>query len=191
MEEASLNNERQLLEKIASGDEVAFTSLVKKYNNLVFVFINNIVRDTEMAEEMVNDIFTQVWLARESLRSIRNIHTYLFVISRNYALNGIRNRLREKRRLQNLPDLADDDLYIEQKHLALNLIDAAIEELPLQRQKIWILSRREGKSYQEIELQLNISRNTIKTQLQKANRSITDYVLKRMDMGLMLWWLLK
>lgn len=179
----NLNSEPELLFRVAEGDEQAFAELVRKYDSLVFSFIHKFVPSVEVVEEMVSDIFLQIWLTREALADINNFGTYLYVISRNYAFNALKKELRQQKRHQEwMSSVQDQDENVEREDRVLNLVEQAVQELPLQQQRVWILRRRQRKSYSEIEAELKISRNTVKTHLRTANNTIKEYVLKRIKL---------
>jgi RNA polymerase sigma-70 factor (ECF subfamily) len=101
------------------------------------------------------------------------------VISKNHALNCLKKLAKERIKVKNLeednirymlnPDMNDTNLYY-------NLLDEAIDHLPPQQQKVYLLSRHNRLKYAEIATQLKLSRETVKKYLQKATTSITDYV---------------
>lgn len=184
MAEITPYEENELLHKIAAGDEKAFTRLVDQYGALVFNFIRKHTRSGEVAEEIVQDIFTQIWLVRDTLPQVRNFKPFLYVISRNYALNALKKLTREKRRQeeweQNISHepgtrSAEEDDDNEQ----INLITRAAAALPPQQQKVWILSRREGLRHSEIAEQMNLSPASVKKYMQWANAFIIKYVEDR------------
>lgn len=175
-------NDKDLLRRISAGDEQAFALLANRYSDRVYRFIVKIISRTDLAEELVNDIFLRLWLTRENLGDIQNLEVYLFVISRNHAFNAVKKLLREKRKLEtwyNNTDAINDNHLT---HKVLDLVDEALLHLSEQQRKCWLLSRRMGKSYQEIEQELKISRNTVKTHLRIANASVKQYVLDRISL---------
>jgi RNA polymerase sigma-70 factor (ECF subfamily) len=171
-----------LLLRVADGDEKAFTQLLEAYSGLLYGFAlrHGIARET--AEELVQDIFTQVWQTRESLAEIRNFRTYLYVISRNRILNEVKKMIRERKRYQEWATsviTGGPETDGREKEEQLSLVDAAIHQLPPQQKKVWTLNRREGLTYPQIAAEMGISRETVKTYLQHANATITRYIVSR------------
>ena len=172
---------KELLLRIAGGDEKAFTQLLMEHSGLLYSFVLRHTGVKEVAEEIVQDIFTQVWQTRETLAEIRNFRTYLYVISRNRILNEIKRLIRERKRHAEwvhaaVGVLEEDTAMIEQQY---NLIEAAIRRLPPQQKKVWTLNRQEGMTYQQIAAAMNISRETVKTYIQHANAAIARYISSR------------
>ncbi|UYQ94063.1 sigma-70 family RNA polymerase sigma factor [Chitinophaga horti] len=177
------DNNQDLLLRVSQGDEHAFRELLHTWADPLHNYIYQLTRCTQTAEEIVQDIFLQIWTTRETLAGIRNLPAYLFVISRNQALNALKKALRQRKRQQAWEalqtDIADTDTPDHEP--VLGLIESAIAQLPPQQQKVWILSRRQGRKYQEIAGEMGISRETVKKYLQYANQSIAEYVTARAD----------
>ncbi|RZS75774.1 RNA polymerase sigma-70 factor (ECF subfamily) [Pseudobacter ginsenosidimutans] len=170
--------EKFLLMQVASGDEQAFRTLTHHYSGLVFKFIYQHLEDRSLAEEIVQDIFVKLWLTRETLAQIESFRSFLLIICRNHAFNALKKMVREKNRAwewsQDSLQEAGEDIY-KQEHLLL-LIDEAVEMLPPQQQKAWILCRRNGLKYDQAADEMKISKDAIKKYLQYANNAIKKYV---------------
>lgn len=175
------HTEKELLIRIAAGDEVAFTQLFYAYHNRLGAYIMRLTESAETAQEIVQDVFLKIWMKRECLATVERFGPYIYVLSRNHTLNCLRQIAREQTRnrqfaenikesheTSDLPEVPAPDYYI--------LIDQAVDELPPQQQKAYILSRQERLKYDEIAQRMNISRETVKTYLKLAIRFITSYV---------------
>ncbi len=180
--------EKELLLEVAAGNEQAFRVLFEKYHHLLGAHIFRIIRSHELAEEITQDIFLKLWMSRETLAEIRDIKAYLFTISRNAALNSLKSIARERNvfaktdweRLETSISLeAEEPNYY-------GLLDEAIDALPPQQQKVYILSRREHMKYSDISKQLSLSKETVKKYLQLATESITKYILQKISIDLLL-----
>lgn len=172
-------DEKKLLLRIAEGNEEAFRQLVHHYTPLLSPFILQLTKSREKAQEIVQDIFLQVWTGRDALAGIRHFRAYLFLVSRNHALNCIRQFVREEKR--RLKWLSEQPLQAEEEQQEdyspfIGLVEEAVLQLPEQQQKVWILVRRHGKKYQEVAEEMGISRETVKKYLQYAARNIIRYV---------------
>jgi RNA polymerase sigma-70 factor (family 1) len=180
-------NDAELLQRVSSGDETAFRELYEKYAALLYHFLHQHFDDTASADDLVQDIFTQVWLTRESLASIRRFGAFLFVLAKRAVLNHIKKKIRERKRTQEYASR----MQVEENEPAetdahLNIVEQAIARLPEQQKKVWIYSRREGLSYADIAGEMSISRETVKKYLQLANASITKYVEQHIDIVLLI-----
>lgn len=176
-----MNEEKQLLLKVAEGDERAFRTLFEKYHGILATHIMRITRLQESTEEIVQDVFLKIWMSRETLSEIQDVHAYLYIVSKNHALDSL------KKTARNRVSFSDADWKLVEKSLVhteyedegpLGLIDEAIDRLPPQQKKVFLLSRQERKKYSEIADQLGISRETVKKYLQLATVSISTYVLE-------------
>lgn len=175
-------SEKELLLRIARGDEVAFGNLVHQYTPLLAPYILKLTKSREKTQEIVQDIFIQMWISRESLIEVNNFRRYLFVASRNHALNAIRSMLREeKRHLKWLQDQQEitDNTPTQDYSPYISIVEEAVLQLPEQQQKVWILCRRKGKKYHEVATEMGLSRETVKKYLQYAQASITKYVQRQ------------
>lgn len=155
---------------------------MKKYSGLLYTYLFKIVKDHDVAADVVQEIFTQLWLTRESLTKVDSFRSYLFVISRNHAIRMLKNIGKEQELLSQWwrwkGETAHDPVVLEDAPVeAFDLIvREAINRLPPQQQKAWLLSRRNGRKYAEIAEEMNISRETVKKYLQIASASIAEYI---------------
>lgn len=157
--------------------------LVNMYSGLLFTYLVKLTKDRDIASDVVQEIFTQLWLTRESLKEVESFRSWLFVISRHHAVRMLKNIDRENRKRQEWHQLTQTSLDNPEVRDQASLKDAydslvknAIDRLPPQQKKVWTLARLEGKKYAEIAQEMNISRETVKKYLQIASSSIVDYI---------------
>lgn len=177
--------ENELLRQVAMGDEIAFRQLFHLYHQQLGAYIHRVTESSELAEEIVQDVFLKIWMSREALQGVKSFKAYLFVISKNHALNVLRKTIKERhlhahwnQDIINAIPVADNDFYDEY----YGLLDKAIDCLPPQQQKVYLLSRHEHLKYVEIAQRLEISRETVKKYLQIAVSSITTYIQANSDL---------
>jgi RNA polymerase sigma factor (sigma-70 family) len=180
--------EKEVLERIAKGDEAAFRQLVHTFTPLLAPYILKFTKSKERTQEIVEDIFTQMWISRESLSQVNNFRRYLYVASRNHALNAIRNMMREEKRhlkwLQDQPSGIAENTPAQDYSPYIGLVEEAVQQLPEQQKKVWELCRVQGKKYQEAAAEMGLSRETVKKYLQYAQASITKYVQNKVVVAL-------
>jgi RNA polymerase sigma-70 factor (family 1) len=175
-----LIDDQDLLFRVSNSDQRAFEVLFRRYSSLLYSFLYEHIESRESAEDLVQEIFTQIWVTRESLAEIKRFGAFLFVLARNYAFNEIKKRIREKKRHQNWEETnynynyVDDPENYHHLQIQLNIVEQAIENLPEQQKRVWVLSRREGLKYTDIAQQMNLSRETIKKYIQHANTSMNE-----------------
>lgn len=183
-----LYDEEMLLAKVAEGDSRAFNLLFDKYYNTLGAYVLRIVKSIEIAEEIVQDTFIKVWVQRAELVNIRNISQYLFVLSRNQALDHLRKRAKEAVlaiELEKILVESENPEEINPNEEYRRLIDDAVGRLPEKAKMVFILSRYERLKYEEIAKKLNISAETVKKHLQYATAFIKKDVKNHIDLAIL------
>lgn len=174
--------EAYLIGKIADGDEQAFTKLYDRYHQQLGMYLFKITKSPELTQELVHDVFLKTWQNRATLTAIRDFRAYLFVVSKNMAINHLKKMAREFQAWQDLVHQGDTTgPEVEEANQYTTLLDEAIDQLPPQRKQVYILSKHQRLKYEEIAAQMAISRETVKKHLQSAVRSITNYLKSHVD----------
>lgn len=167
-----LHTEKELVEKLRQGDSFAFEVLFYKYRNKVKGFAVKLVPAQVDPEEIVQEVFVKLWLRKETLNAEKNFQSFLFSIAKNLVLDHLKSAV--NRRMYFVSEhfqqdlLADEDVdsqLTEDKEAKLLQL---INEIPERRREIFRLSRFEGMSYKQIALHLNISENTVDSQIRNA-----------------------
>ncbi len=173
-----LHEGKELLMQVASGNEFAFRNLFNLYHQRLGTYIFRITDSMEMAEEVVQDVFLKIWIKREALAQVENFNAYLFVISKNHALNCLRKQAKEWLLKKEWDNYIDTTVSVEDSAISnyYSLLDEAIDQLPPQQQKIFLLSRHERLKYTEIADRVDLSKETVKKYLQIATHSIKAYM---------------
>ncbi|MGG7664127.1 RNA polymerase sigma factor [Dyadobacter sp. BHUBP1] len=182
MYRSALNDEKALLRQVAAGDERAFTRIFEHYHQRLGMHIYRITRSESVAEELVHDVFLKIWRNRELLVEVENFPVYLFVISKNAALNALKKIAAERVKFTGLDD-AEEGQAEQPDDYRYALIDEAIDQLPHQQRQVYLLSRHQRLSYHEIALQMGLSKETVKKYLQIATASIISYIGKSAKMS--------
>jgi RNA polymerase sigma-19 factor, ECF subfamily len=180
-------DEKTLLSRIAQGDEIAFTVLFYTYHNKLGTYILRLTDSFPLAEEIVQDVFLKIWQNRSSLTNVHHFEAYLFVIARNKAFNCLKQIARERSRkleweknilVKEEPAPGEEQ---ESSHGYDLLIDKAVDKLPPQQKKVYILHNHEGMEHAEIAIQLGLSPETVKKHMSLALRSIREFVHTHID----------
>ena len=167
--------ERVIVNKFKQGDKKAFEYIFKLYYSPLCFFAQSILLEKETAEDLVKDFFLSLWENREKIKINSSLKGYLHQSVKNKCFNYIRDN--KKKIGQSFEDTDLDllhkpmDSFILEKIISeelKNTLDKIIDELPEQRRLIFIMSRYEDMSHNEIAQKLNISRNTVKVQIFKA-----------------------
>lgn len=178
--------EQQLLSRLANGDLKAFDSIYQKYADLLLAQAIKITKNRFAAEDIIQDVFVKLWERRAEFAAYEKISGWLFLTSFNAAMNYLKKLSRENRRHEAFEQTkTDSDISELAKQEARHtLIEVAINLLPPQRKQVFTLCKYEGKTYDDIAMQLSISKNTVKDHLKKANESIKNYILQEKDQTL-------
>lgn len=159
-------NDNELMLKVGADDKSAFELLFKRYYSRLCEFSYSITTDTQNAKDVVHDVFLSLWQNRKSIQ-VNNIKPYLFQAVKNNSVKQFNRQLR----FDNDSELAtnsenvsfQDDFELREK------IDQSLQELPDRCREIFIMSRFNKMSHNEIAEKLGISSKTVEVQIRKAN----------------------
>lgn len=177
-------------QKIQTGDEYALEKIYKAAFRSLVYYASEITGQSQLAEEVVQDVFLKIWQNRSVLLIKGSFKPYLFQSVHNHALNAIRqqntrkesvNLLRSEETWQFITDTYDlNDNMIERifSEETEALIEQIIKELPEQCRKVFSMSRFELLNNKEIAIQLGISEYTVKTHIYRALQKITSDLKK-------------
>ncbi len=167
-------NTDRLITKLTQGDAGAFEVLFKLHYTRLTLFANRFVNDLPVAEEIVADVFTDLWERGHEVTFSTSVSSYLYKMVQNRCLNYLKHQkienlyvaYLEKNNLFDEVRNAVENGY-EEKELARQ-IKAAINTLPEKCREIFVLSRFSDMKYKEIASQLNISPKTVERQVSIA-----------------------
>lgn len=170
--------DRELVARLRQSDEAAFSEIYERYWDKLFVVSVNRIGDQEEAEECVQDVFYKLWLLRDDFDMDReDLSAYLAVAVRNQVFNRRLKRHRERLRAEGYTFVDTAYPSPEMELIAQELqerIDRVIQALPTQCRIVFEMSRKDGKTMRQIAGELEISENTVKYHLKKANRDIRE-----------------
>jgi RNA polymerase sigma-70 factor (ECF subfamily) len=174
-----------LVTALRTGSEPAFRELFNRYAGKVFRYVMRFVPAEPVAEELMQDVFMKVWNYRENLDAAQSFNNFLFRITKNHILNYLRDTQRDvalnkeyRLSLSSFHNAVEESL-IHEEYIAL--ANKAISLLPDKRRSIFIMSRLEGKSYEQIAQALDISKDTVRLQMIKSIKSIREYLRLHVD----------
>ena len=134
------------------------------------MFALRIVKDAETSEDMVAESFSKVWQKIIAGAEIENFKAYMYMAVRNECLLYLRNK-KETEDIENIPDITQDSIDTSERDAK---IWKAIDELPEKCRQVFLLSRRDGLSNEEIAEEMGISIKTVKNQMTKAFSRLRD-----------------
>lgn len=164
---------------LQKADETRFIELLfKHYYTSLCRTVNRIVRDTDAAEDIVQDVFMKVWNNRQTLEINFSIKSYLYRSAINSALNYLEKNKKQVH-LEDANLLEPSGNNVEEMLNAAEVqqrVLEATEALPPACKTIFVLSRHENMSYKEIADTLNISPKTVENQMGKALKHFREYL---------------
>lgn len=178
-----LYDEKKLLSLLTIGSEEALKIIYQKYWQRLFLSAYNVLKDREACEDIIQEIFIQLWLKRESLTVTTSLSAYLFTATRYQVFHHIkksagRPELFEDLEERFLTDAPDIPLYVKDLQ---ERIYTAVESLPEKCRNIYKLSREHHLSYKAIADHLQISPKTVENQLsialKKLREALGDFLL--------------
>jgi RNA polymerase sigma-70 factor (ECF subfamily) len=178
--------DEQLVELIHQGNKGAFKEIYERYWSRLLVAATKKVGSKEIVEEMIQDLFTDLWVRRESLQIQKNFSNYIYTALKNKILKHYQSLYTKKNHInyiKNTISIVDnstsDNIIFNELNIAL---DKQISALPKRCREVYTLSRQESCSIKEIAQRLNISTNTVENQMSKALRVIRDNLKEFMAM---------
>ena len=163
-----------LLTRIAQSDQAALSALYDRYAKIIYAFALKSLRSVEESEEVVMDVFAQVWRIGDRYDAQKGrVDTWLFTIARSRILD----RVRKLQRTQGATTFSIDALEIQPKADSVDLFEeafiaerrsrmmAAMKMLPDEQRFVLELAYYQGLSHSQIAAQTGISLGTIKTRI--------------------------
>lgn len=172
-----------LLSLLRQDDESALKKLYHLYYDRLFRFAMHLVKNEMSGEEIISDLFFNIWQNRKKLTSIRDLDSYLFASVRNRCLNHIDKENRRPKSealstsIEYIPDGSDPENMVITDELN-RVLSHAVESLPDRCRIIFKLAREDELKYREIADILGISVRTIDAQMNIAKQKIEEVLQK-------------
>ncbi|TDT46920.1 RNA polymerase sigma-70 factor (ECF subfamily) [Maribacter spongiicola] len=170
-------NQNSLIEDLKIGNEKAYVHLVERYHNKLCNYANSLIKDDLIAEDIVQNVFVQIWEKRNKLKYELSLENYLYRSVYNKFIDEYRKgkavTALEKKYMTAL-ELAIDEKDEIQEEKILSILFEAIHELPPKCKQIFLMSKKEGLTNVEISKYLNLSNKTVENQITKAFRILRN-----------------
>ncbi|TKG95608.1 RNA polymerase sigma-70 factor [Puteibacter caeruleilacunae] len=185
------NIESELVKKLKEGDQQAFAELFERFSNRLYHFALGYLGSGPIAEEIVQDVFLKIWEKRADLKPEQSFKSYIFTITFNSIRKFfIRKDLEESYKQQFAAEFmvhtSRDEERIDYEWM-LKEVDRIINKLPERRREIFILSRKEELSINEIAEKLDLAPKTVKNQLTEASKFIKEELKDNNNLELILY----
>lgn len=166
-----------LAEQISRGSHKAFDEVFRQYYGRVSNFIRSLIKSQSVAEDIVQDVFVNLWNSRHALSEVRSLNSYIYTIARNAAIDHMRriHTYNVPLELSDEPqgELTDEQYFAIEKEL---MIKMAVENFPERRRQIFSMSRFEGLSNDEIAKRLGISKKTVENHINLATHDLQKII---------------
>ena len=166
-----------LIKLLRKGNDAAFTRIYNQYWHRLFVVAaNKLDNDYKLAEELVQDIFLDLWRRRETLDIKNNLSVYLAAAMKYKVIDARRKKSLVKAYNDGL--LANGSIIDASTESQIsfdeltNKLSALVKELPEKCQLVYKLNKEEGYSQKEIAHQLAISEKTVESHLSRAVKTL-------------------
>jgi len=166
--------------RLKSGDKESFEMLFKTCYLQLCIFSNQFTKNMDDAREVVQELFVYLWENKEKTKKIDFVQSYVYAALRFNSIRKFNSKTRDRMEIAEVPeeecsvDFHDQIEYAELQQAVYKTIDS----LPPQCRKIFMMSRFERQTYQEIANILGISSKTVEVQISKALRTLHETLRK-------------
>ena len=167
-----------LIQSIAAGDRQAMKVLFARHNVRLYRFVLRMVRDEAAAEDLVSEVFLEVWRHADKFQTRSSVSTWLLAIGRNKALSALRRRRPieelDGHAAQAVEDLQDGPEAVMQTRQASGILASCLERLSPAHRAVIDLVYYHDKSIEEVAQIVGASPNTVKTRMFYARKRIAE-----------------
>ncbi|MDL5513954.1 RNA polymerase sigma-70 factor [Arenibacter sp. M-2] len=177
-------NDFTLLDNLKDGKEIAYRQLYNLYYNDLVIYCYNLIKDHDMAKDIVQQTFIKIWVKRESLHIHSTLKSYLYRTAYNTFLKEYQRTKREEIAIIELKNTAllslieDFDEVEGLLQERIKFLEMAISELPSKNKEVFLLSKKMGYANKEIAAKLGISKKAVEHHISRAKKSIRKWLEK-------------
>jgi RNA polymerase sigma-70 factor (ECF subfamily) len=172
----------ELISRIKEGDESAFRIVFDLYSSKLYAFSYRFLKEKEPCQEVVQEVFLNLWINRAKLDTQYPIAPYLYTITRRLTLNVLRHVATSQSAMNKMwlnvkkvSNETEEEVFSEDLS---RFTEQVLSKMPKQQQLIFRMSRHQELSYDEIAEELNLSRNTVKNHLVAALKTLRTQLNK-------------
>ena len=178
----ALIQERELVLRLIAGEEDAFCRLYSNYRDRLLFFATKFLKSEDYAEDVLQDVFSNIWVGRQLINPDIPFSAYLFTIVKNRVLNQMRDLEKQQVLREQMMECAVDYNETTQDKILTEdlkaIIQKAFASMTPRQKEVFRLSREGQLSYKEIAEKLNISVNTVHEHVAAALQIIRSYLVK-------------
>ena len=167
----------QLGERIANDDQLAYRQLFIQFYAKLSRFVMGFTRSKELTDEIVSDVFINVWRRRKNLEEVQNLKLYLYVSAKNITFNYLKKLHRENLTDLDMVEIEPHDPFADPGAALITRemnqkLKAAVNDLPPRCKLIFMLVKEDGLTYKQTAHLLGISESTVENQIAIALKKI-------------------
>ena len=173
------SSDQTLIRRIAGGDQLAMRLLFARHRMPLYRWLLRIVRDETLAEDLLSDVFLDVWRQAASFEGRSSVSTWLLAIARFKALSALRRRTDvelDENVAATIMDPADDPEVVLQKKNSGELLHRSLASLSPEHGEVIDLVYYHGKSVKEVAAILGAAEATVKTRMFYARKKLAELV---------------
>jgi len=167
-----------LFEQIKENNQKAFEDLFNLYYHSLCEFSNLMSNNKPCAEEVVADVFANIWIKRKKLKINKSVKAYLFRSTKNTTISYLRKRKNiyepieeDQLNIKNQDSSPDKNLLKEEQNLKLEKL---LKIIPERSREVFILHRFNGFKYRDIAETLGVSVKTVEKHMTKSLKILRD-----------------
>ncbi|GAA3575977.1 RNA polymerase sigma-70 factor [Snuella lapsa] len=181
---------KETIDALKEGNKSAFREVIAFYEKRLYAFIFSFTKSKQTTEDILQEVFIKVWTIKETLNTDLAFNAFIYKIARNLTFNHLRkvanqNALRESlwKGINEMHERTENTIIFNDYEFLVNKL---LNDLPKQKRNIFILSKQQGKSNQEIAEELGISQKTVKNHLWKTMQIIREKLMPYLSESLYL-----
>lgn len=191
MSDLDLNLDVVLISRLKDGDQSVLTDLYNKLWQPLFISSYNVLKDKELSEDVIQDVFMDIWRNRERLEIKISLKGYMYACVRYQVFNQLKKN-KDSVHISFFDDVDKRFQYATPETQMMHdellyQISAIVETLPEKCQLVYRLSREEQLSHKEIAERLNISTKTVENHITKALHIIRFSIGNSASVTMVLW----
>lgn len=166
-------SDESLLRAVKEGSVSAFEQLVLRYQNKLCSFVTYLIRDSIVAQDVVQDTFISLYKTIDNVDDTRKFSTYVYSIARNKSISYLRSRLRHVplETAEHISDSEQPDATL-MRNDEKQRIDLALEAIDAKYKKVITLYYFEDLSYEQMSKKMRLPVNTVRTHLRRAKTAL-------------------
>ena len=178
---SEMANSNEILSLYKHDERAALQKLFDIYYEPLLLYCYRLIRDSESAEDIVQDCFVHIWRSRRLENFEGELDRFMFQAIKFRAINYVRDQYRRDRLADNISEENDElPTYFQEEEAGkeIELLHYTISCLPDECRTIFLMACLDDMKYREIAETLNISINTVKTQMKIALRFLREHLTR-------------